>query len=78
LSRWATGGGGKVGDRLHSHFPILLQAQPSIVGRYWHCHTMNNLHQMFNDIGSGIRLQLSLENIVSADLTVFSVSEKCK
>jgi len=33
---------------------------------------------MFNNIGNGISLQLSLGNIVSADLSVFCVSEEYK
>ena len=36
---------------------------------------MNIMNQMFNNIGSGLRLQLSLENIVSADLTYFVLAK---
>jgi len=38
----------------------------------------NILHQMFNNIVSGIRLQLSLENIVPADLILSCRSEEWK
>jgi len=32
------GGRWRGGGRLYSYFPFLLRAQPSIAGRYWHCH----------------------------------------